>query len=169
MPVEKVLIALSPEALEFLCGTTNGVSNCRLFVDLLNAMHIETGTTEKRGITITLQPGQVELAMSAFEERWGIKRKQARGFVDRLAQLNLVRRNSNKLTTIIDIICVWRWMVNGRGVQNPLYPPVSHNAVPASPPMQIAQAEEGTPSTAEQTASGDECEQNQPNPHENAE
>lgn len=77
-----------------------------MFLDLINQAKEERKETIKRGIKISLEPGQVEVSLINLVARWHLNRKTVISFLNELEKRNLICRVSNKLTTIIKLNCL---------------------------------------------------------------
>ena len=112
---------LSAEALSFLTETTGGTSNFKLFYRLLFLMQLEETVVTIRGIPVTIMPGQLNAPMNSLQEDWGISRKCIGAFFDKLEKLGVIARQSNRVTTIIDMKCVFSWTDNEGRVKNAFF------------------------------------------------
>ena len=117
----KVEIVMSTEAWYFLHGTTNGVCNLTYFLSLLSGMVVTEVSKTKRGLGYVLHPGQVDGSMLSLAKEWNIGRKSVSRLLEDFSQRGLIRVVSNPITTIIDMVCVKSWMMDGRLTENPTY------------------------------------------------
>lgn len=112
---------MSVEAWYFLHGTTNGVCNLTYFLSLLSGMAVTEVSKTKRGLGYVLHPGQVDGSMLSLAKEWNIGRKSVSRLLEDFSQRGLIRVVSNPITTIIDMVCVKSWMMDGRLTENPTY------------------------------------------------
>ena len=121
LPCYKMEVAMSVEAWYFLHGTTNGVCNLTYFLSLLSGMAVTEVSKTKRGLGYVLHPGQVDCSMLSLAKEWNIGRKSVSRLLEDFSQRGLIRVVSNPITTIIDMVCVKSWMMDGRLTENPTY------------------------------------------------
>lgn len=112
---------MNVEAWYFLHGTTNGVCNLTYFLSLLSGMAVTEVSKTKRGLDYVLHPGQVDDSMLSLAKEWNIGRKSVSRLLEDFSQRGLIRVVSNPITTIIDMVCVKSWMMDGRLTENPTY------------------------------------------------
>lgn len=112
---------MNVEAWYFLHGTTNGVCNLTYFLSLLSGMAVTEVSKTKRGLDYVLHPGQVDGSMLSLAKEWNIGRKSVCRLLEDFSQRGLIRVVSNPITTIIDMVCVKSWMMDGRLTENPTY------------------------------------------------
>lgn len=118
---KNVSLNLTAEALEYLCGTTAGTANIIFFKDLLSRMTDTKTTVLKRGISIEIRPGQADASMLSMARSWGVGRKVALGIFTAMERHGIIRRNSDNITSLIDMVCVSGWYADGYFHKNPLY------------------------------------------------
>ena len=121
LPCYKMEVAMNVEAWYFLHGTTNGVCNLTYFLSLLSGMVVTEVSKTKRGLGYVLHPGQVDGSMLSLAKEWNIGRKSVSRLLEDFSQRRLIRVVSNPITTIIDMVCVKSWMMDGRLTENPTY------------------------------------------------
>ena len=121
LPCYKMEVAMNVEAWYFLHGTTNGVCNLTYFLSLLSGMAVTEVSKTKRGLGYVLHPGQVDGSMLSLAKEWNIGRKSVSRLLEDFSQRGLIRVVSNPITTIIDMVCVKSWMMDGRLTENPTY------------------------------------------------
>ena len=121
LPCYKMEVAMNVEAWYFLHGTTNGVCNLTYFLSLLSGMAVTEVSKTKRGLDYVLHPGQVDGSMLSLAKEWNIGRKSVSRLLEDFSQRGLIRVVSNPITTIIDMVCVKSWMMDGRLTENPTY------------------------------------------------
>ena len=112
---------MNVEAWYFLHGTTNGVCNLTYFLSLLSGMAVTEVSKTKRGLGYVLHPGQVDGSMLSLAKEWNIGRKSVSRLLEDFSQRGLIQVVSNPITTIIDMVCVKSWMMDGRLTENPTY------------------------------------------------
>lgn len=112
---------MNVEAWYFLHGTTNGVCNLTYFLSLLSGIAVTEVSKTKRGLDYVLHPGQVDGSMLSLAKEWNIGRKSVSRLLEDFSQRGLIRVVSNPITTIIDMVCVKSWMMDGRLTENPTY------------------------------------------------
>ena len=112
---------MNVEAWYFLHGTTNGVCNLTYFLSLLSGMAVTEVSKTKRGLDYVLHPGQVDGSMLSLAKEWNIGRKSVSRLLEDFSQRGLIRVVSKPITTIIDMVCVKSWMMDGRLTENPTY------------------------------------------------
>lgn len=112
---------MNVEAWYFLHGTTNGVCNLTYFLSLLSGMAVTEVSKSKRGLGYVLHPGQVDGSMLSLAKEWNIGRKSVSRLLEDFSQRGLIRVDSNPITTIMDMVCVKSWMMDGRLTENPTY------------------------------------------------
>lgn len=121
LPCYKMEMAMNVEAWYFLHGTTNGVCNLTYFLSLLSGMAVTEVSNTKRGLGYVLHPGQVDGSMLSLAKEWNIGRKSVSRLLEDFSQRGLIRIVSNPITTIMDVVCVKSWMMDGRLTENPTY------------------------------------------------
>ena len=121
LPCYKMEVAMNVEAWYFLHGTTNGVCNLTYFLSLLSGMVVTEVSKTKRGLGYVLHPGQVDGSMLSLAKEWNIGRKSVCRLLEDFSQRGLIRVVSNPITTIMDMVCVKSWMMDGRFTENPTY------------------------------------------------
>ncbi len=121
LPCYKMEVAMNVEAWYFLHGTTNGVCNLTYFLSLLSGMAVTEVSKTKRGLGYVLHPGQVDGSMLSLAKEWNIGRKSVSRLLEDFSQRGLIRIVSNPITTIMDMVCVKSWMMDGRLTENPTY------------------------------------------------
>ena len=112
---------MNVEAWYFLHGTTNGVCNLTYFLSLLSGMVVTEVSKTKRGLGYVLHPGQVDGSMLSLAKEWNIGRKSVSRLLEDFSQRGLIQVVSNPITTIIDMVCIKSWMMDGRLTENPTY------------------------------------------------
>ena len=112
---------MNVEAWYFLHGTTNGVCNLTYFLSLLSGMVVTEVSKTKRGLGYVLHPGQVDGSMLSLAKEWNIGRKSVSRLLEDFSQRGLIRVVSNPITTIMDMVCIKSWMMDGRLTENPTY------------------------------------------------
>ena len=112
---------MNVEAWYFLHGTTNGVCNLTYFLSLLSGMAVTEVSKTKRGLGYVLHPGQVDGSMLSLAKEWNTGRKSVSRLLEDFSQRGLIRVVSNPITTIMDMVCVKSWMMDGRLTENPTY------------------------------------------------
>ena len=121
LPCYKMEVAMNVEAWYFLHGTTNGVCNLTYFLSLLSGMAVTEVSKTKRGLGYVLHPGQVDGSMLSLAKEWNIGRKSVSRLLEDFSQRGLIRVVSNPITTIMDMVCIKSWMMDGRLTENPTY------------------------------------------------
>lgn len=121
LPCYKMEVAMNVEAWYFLHGTTNGVCNLTYFLSLLSGMAVTEVSKTKRGLGYVLHSGQVDGSMLSLAKEWNIGRKSVSRLLEDFSQRGLIRVVSNPITTIMDMVCVKSWMMDGRLTENPTY------------------------------------------------
>lgn len=104
LPFVKLSLTLSAEALDFLAGTTNGLSHFALYHALLVNMSTGSQTIIKRGISIRMRPYQVDASVNALSEKFGLGRKVITRLLTTMCQLGIINLTFSKLITIADIL-----------------------------------------------------------------
>ncbi len=116
-----ILISFKPEALQFLLGTTNGRPNLQYYLHLIATMTITVDSEDVRGIKVTTTTCQKMLPIKSLRELWGMERHQARNFLDKMEQLNLIKRTSDTVTSVVDVVSICGFHADGRWTSNPSY------------------------------------------------
>ncbi len=116
-----ILISFKPEALQFLLGTINGRPNLQYYLHLIATMTITEASEDVRGIKVTTSTCQKMLPIKSLRELWGMERHQARNFLDKMEQLNLIKRTSDTVTSVMDVVSICGFHADGRWVSNPTY------------------------------------------------
>ena len=117
----KAEIVLTVEAWYFLHGTTNGVCNLFYFLSLLSKMQTADVQLGKRGQTYTVKAGQADGSLLGLSREWRIGRKAVRRLLDDFAERGIIATESNPLTSLISLVCVRSWVLDGRLVENPMF------------------------------------------------
>lgn len=121
LPCYKMEVVMNVEAWYFLHGTTNGVCNLTYFLSLLSGMAVTEVSKTKRGLGYVLHPGQVDGSMLSLAKEWNTGRKSVSRLLEDFSQRGLIRVVSNPITTIMDMVCVKSWMMDGQLTENPTY------------------------------------------------
>ena len=117
----KAEIVLTVEAWYFLHGTTNGVCNLFYFLSLLSKMQTAETLAGKRGQTYAVKAGQADEALLGLSREWHIGRKAVRRLLDDFVERGIISVESNSLTSLISLVCVRSWVIDGRLVDNPMF------------------------------------------------
>ena len=117
----KAEVVMSIEAWYFLHGTTNGVCNLFYFLSLLSNMQTADVQLGKRGQTYTVRAGQADGSLLGLSREWRIGRKAVRRLLDDFAERGIFSVESNSLTSLISLVCVKSWVIDGRLVENPMF------------------------------------------------
>lgn len=117
----KLEVVLSVDAWHFLYGTTEGTPNLFYFLSLLSKMVTSTTTIKKRGQEYEIKPGQVDGSILALSKEWGIGRKAATRLLDDFSEHGILTVVSNRLTSVISMVCVSGWMINANNIANPIF------------------------------------------------
>lgn len=117
----KVEVVLSIEAWYFLHGTTNGVCNLFYFLSLLSKMQTAETLAGKRGQSYTVKAGQADGSLLGLSREWRIGRKAVHRLLDDFAERGIISVESNPLTSLISLVCVRSWVIDGRLVDNPIF------------------------------------------------
>ena len=121
LPCYKMEVAMNVEAWYFLHGTTNGVCNLTYFLSLLSGMVVTEVSKTKRGLGYVLHPGQGDGSLLSLAKERNIGRKSVSRLLEDFSQRGLIRVVSNPITTIMDMMCIKSWMMDGRLTENPTY------------------------------------------------
>ena len=121
----KAEVVMSIEAWYFLHGTTNSVCNLFYFLSLLSKMQTTDVQVSKRGQSYTVKTGQADGALLGLSREWRIGRKAVRRLLDDFVERGIISVESNPLTSLISLVCVRSWVIDGRLVDNPMF----HSAV----------------------------------------
>lgn len=117
----KVEVVMSVEAWYFLHGTTNGACNLFYFLSLLSKMQTADTQLGKRGQTYLVQAGQADGSLLGLSREWRIGRKAVRRLLDNFAERGVIAVESNPLTSLISLVCVRSWVIDGRLIENPMF------------------------------------------------
>ncbi len=117
----KVEVVLCVEAWYFLHGTTNGVCNLFYFLSLLSKMQTADTQAGKRGQTYLVRAGQADGSLLGLSLEWRIGRKAVRRLLDDFAERGIISVESKPLTSLISLVCVRSWVIDGRLVENPMF------------------------------------------------
>ncbi len=117
----KAEVVMSVEAWYFLHGTTNGVCNLFYFLSLLSKMQTADTQAGKRGQTYTVKAGQADGSLLGLSREWRIGRKAVRRLLDDFAERGMIAVESNPLTSLISLVCVRSWVIDGRLIENPMF------------------------------------------------
>ncbi len=117
----KAEVVMSVEAWYFLHGTTNGACNLFYFLSLLSKMQTTDTQAGKREQTYTVKAGQADGSLLGLSREWHIGRKAVRRLLDDFAKRGMIAVESNPLTSLISLVCVRSWVIDGRLVENPMF------------------------------------------------
>lgn len=84
-------------------------------------MVTSNSTIKKRGQEYEIQPGQVDGSILALSKEWGIGRKAATRLLDDFSGYGILAVVSNRLTSVISMVCVSGWMINANNITNPIF------------------------------------------------
>lgn len=121
----KAEVVMIIEAWYFLHGTTNGACNLFYFLSLLSKMQTADMQAGKRGQSYTVKAGQADGSLLGLSREWRIGRKAVRRLLDDFAERRMIAVESNPLTSLISLVCVRSWVIDGRLIENPM----SHSSV----------------------------------------
>lgn len=113
LPFVKLSLTLSAEALDFLAGTTNGVSHFALYHALLVNMSVCYRTITKRGINIRMRPYQADASVNALSAKFGLGRKVITRLLTTMCQLGIINLTFSKLITIADMLDAFAYKEDG--------------------------------------------------------
>lgn len=113
LPFVKLSLTLSAEALDFLAGTTNGVSHFALYHALLVNMSVGYRTITKRGINIRMRPYQADASVNALSAKFGLGRKVITRLLTTMCQLGIINLTFSKLITIADMLDAFAYKEDG--------------------------------------------------------
>ncbi len=119
----KAEVVMTIEAWYFLHGTTNGVCNFFYFLSLLSKMQTADVQLGKRGQAYTVKAGRADGSLLGLSREWRIGRKAVRRLLDDFAERGMIAVESNQLTSLISLVCVRSWVIDGRLVENPMFHP----------------------------------------------
>lgn len=155
-PFTDITLHLSADAIKFLMGTTKDRPNLVYYLYILHAMTVGNKSQTVRGIRVDTDTCQCSLSVSSLEEVWGIKRKQGRNLLDKMEQLNLIRRSSDFVTSIVDVVSVLGGHASGKAYTNPHL----HSSSEEQPSAHASQTDASVAATSEQGAdkAGSTCE-----------
>ncbi len=117
----KAEVVMSVEAWYFLHGTTNGASNLFYFLSLLSKMQTADTQFVKRGQTYSVKAGQADGSLLGLSREWRIGRKAVRRLLDDFAERGIIAVESNPLTSLISLVCVKSWVIDGHLIENPMF------------------------------------------------
>ncbi len=117
----KAEVVISVEAWYFLHGTTNGVCNLFYFLSLLSKMQAANIQLGKRGQSYMVKAGQADGSLLGLSREWRIGRKAVRRLLDDFSERGMIAVESNPLTSLISLVCVKSWVIDGRLVENPTF------------------------------------------------
>ncbi len=117
----KAEVVMSVEAWYFLHGTTNGACNLFYFLSLLSKMQTADTQLGKRGQTYLVQAGQADGSLLGLSREWRVGRKSVRRLLDDFAERGMIAVESNQLTSLISLVCVRSWVIDGRLIENPMF------------------------------------------------
>ncbi len=87
-------------------GITCGIPHLTIYKDLLYGMSVTGCTDRKRGIDVPLKPLEVEASANSFSERWNMSRKVMTRLMSEMEQLGLIKRDANKLRSVLTMAAV---------------------------------------------------------------
>ncbi len=105
----KIRIELTPEACQFLAGTTSGVPNWIIYNYLLCHMATRPTSFMKRGISVPLESGQVEASGHFLMQQFGVGKIPMNSCLDKMVKHGLITRAPSNVTTLADMTAVVSW------------------------------------------------------------
>ncbi len=135
---QQIRIRLSNEALQWLCGTTDGNSgkpfhNSDFFFGLLARMQLAPCRDAAFRRPQEVQPGVFQYSENRLSEEWNIGRKKTHNLLARMEELGLIAVRCSRMASIAAITCVEGWTDSeGQAVNNPFYTSHSHSTTQAS-------------------------------------
>ena len=123
----KLEVVLSIDAWFFLHGTTEGRENIYYFFSLLSKMAITDTSVLKRGQEYVLKAGQIDGSILGLSKEWEIGRKATSRLLEDFSNLGMIKVESNPLTSILTMMCVYQWMDKGIKTTNPFYSTTLNN------------------------------------------
>ena len=117
----KAEVVISIEAWYFLHGTTNSVCNLFYFLSLLSKMQTADVQLGKRRQTYAVKAGQADGSLLGLSREWRIGRKAVRRLLDDFVERGIISVESNPLTSLISLVCIRSWVIDGRLVENPMF------------------------------------------------
>lgn len=109
LPFRKLSFSLSGKALDFLAGTTNGVSHFAIYHAMLGNMNPGFNEIFKRGISIKMRPYQADESVNALSAKFGLGRKVITRLLTTMCQLGIINLTFSKLITIADMLDVFAY------------------------------------------------------------
>ena len=141
-----VTITLTPEARNFLAGTTAGVSHFAIYNDLLDNMAIVDTSFSKRGNIVPLLTGQAESSAHSMSERWKLGRKSMVRILSTMDDLGIIRLHTSRLASISDMLSVDKCQTNDGDI---CYPDFSNLPPDPQSDEQVQNAEPPTDGTTD--------------------
>lgn len=102
-------VKLTPDALEYLCGTTkNGASRLGAYFSLLqDAVETTTSFMPPYGQSFNMEAGQLVISITDLSKRWEWARETVRKFFDRLEALHLLTKEQLDRCSLITMKIEW--------------------------------------------------------------
>lgn len=102
-------VRLTPDALEYLCGTTkNGASRLGAYFSLLkDAVETTTIFMPPYGQSFNLEPGQLVISITELSRRWEWARETVRKFLDQLEALHILTKEQLDRCSLITMKIEW--------------------------------------------------------------
>ncbi len=99
-------LLLTPKALMWLNGITQGIPHLTIFNHLLFSMAVTDDATKKHGRDVPLKPLEVDASANGLGNRWCLGRKVMERLLKEMGELGLVSLERSRLATIATMTSV---------------------------------------------------------------
>ncbi len=101
-----ISLLLTPKALMWLNGITQGIPHLTIFNHLLFSMAVTNDATKKHGRDVPLKPLEVDASANGLGNRWGLGRKVMERLLKEMEQLGLLSLERSRLASIATMTSV---------------------------------------------------------------
>ncbi len=105
-PFAAISLLLTPKALMWLNGITNGIPHLTIYNHLLFTMAVSEDATKKHGRDVPLKPLEVDASANGLGNRWGLGRKVMERLLKEMGELGLITLERSRLASIATMTSV---------------------------------------------------------------
>lgn len=112
-------LQLTSGQLQFLSDTNQSINRTDCLRTLIDRASLQVGTYSKKGFETVLDIGQLAISEVELADLWHCNRKSASKLIDRFNELGFISSKQGNRTSVHTILCVSRWLVDGKVIDNP--------------------------------------------------
>lgn len=112
-------LQLTSGQLQYLSDVNQSINRTDCLRTLIDRASLQVGTYSKKGFETILDIGQLAISEVELAEVWHCNRKSASKLIDRFNELGFISSKQGNRTSVHTILCVSRWLVGGKVIDNP--------------------------------------------------